>query len=52
MLEKARKSKDTNISKFSEKDVELSISRNNTFELPIDILLYIYKCPSYLYLQK
>lgn len=52
MLGKARKSKDTSISEFSEEDVELSVSYNSTFELPTGMLLYIYNCPLYLYLQK
>ena len=52
MLRKARKSKDTSTSEFSEEDFNSSVSYNNTFELPTGMLLYVYKFPSCLYLQK
>ena len=52
MLGKARKSKDTSTSEFSEEDFELSISRNNTFEFPTGMLLYVYEFSSCLHLQK
>ena len=43
MLGKARKSKDTSTSEFSEEGFDLSVSYNNTFELPTGMLLYVYK---------